>query len=354
MEIMVSLVVPVYNAEKYLAKSIESMLSQSLKEMELILVNDGAKDNSLAICEEYAKKDSRITVINKKNEGACIARNTGIDIAKGKYIQLADADDYIDVTMYEKMYKKAEDNNCEIVICNVNDVKGEEKKVSLCLEEGIINMDMIIKEDFLCEKYCKLGTAVWHKIFKSELIKNNNIKFVNYNEVASEDTLFNFEAMMKAKKIYCLDEPLYNYIITEASLTKSSVAKSNMVKRCINTVDIIRYFLEKNSIKAEQYINYLIYWEFINVLSYVEEVNVKNISKAIKEYSKIKGFKAALKNIAFSSKLDKYFINHKGNYSSVNKVFDKTFSLLCFINFYSLAAVIHSKRLKRARAIQNV
>ena len=97
MEIKVSLVVPVYNAEKYLAKSIESMLSQSLKEMELILVNDGSKDNSLAICEEYAKKDSRITVINKKNEGACIARNTGIDIAKGKYIQLADADDYIEL-----------------------------------------------------------------------------------------------------------------------------------------------------------------------------------------------------------------------------------------------------------------
>ena len=256
--------------------------------------------------------------------------------------------------MYEKMYKKAEDNNCEIVICNVNDVKGEEKKVSLSLEEGIINMDMIIKEDFLCEKYCKLGTAVWHKIFKSELIKNNNIKFVNYNEVASEDTLFNFEAMMKAKKIYCLDEPLYNYIITEASLTKSSVAKSNMVKRCINTVDIIRDFLEKNSIKAEQYINYLIYWEFINALSYVDEVNVKNISKAIKEYSKIKGFKAALKNIAFSGKLDKYFINHKGSYSTVNKIFDKTFSLLCCMNLISLAAAIHSKRLKRARTIQNL
>ena len=159
---------------------------------------------------------------------------------------------------------------------------------------------------------------------------------------------------MKAKKIYCLDQPLYNYIITEVSLTKSSVAKSNMVKRCINTVDIIRDFLEKNSIKAEQYINYLIYWEFINALSYVEEVNVKNISKAIKEYSKIKGFKAALKNIAFSSKLDKYFINHKGSYLTVNKIFDKTFSILCYLNLNSLAAVIHSKRLKRARAIQNL
>ena len=116
MEIKVSLVVPVYNAEKYLAKSIESMLSQSLKEMELILVNDGSKDNSLAICEEYAKKDSRITVINKKNEGACIARNTGIARAKGKYIQLADADDYIDNNMLEEQYNLAEKTNAEVVM----------------------------------------------------------------------------------------------------------------------------------------------------------------------------------------------------------------------------------------------
>lgn len=318
------------------------------------MVNDGSKDKTLGVLQDLSLQDKRIKVINQVNSGVSQARNNGLKNSSGKYIGFVDADDYIDVTMYEKMYKKAEDNKCDIVICNVNDVKGKEKKVSLSLEEGIINMDMIMKEDFLCEKYCKLGTAVWHKIFKSELIKNNNIKFINYNQVASEDTLFNFEAMMKAKNIYCLDQPLYNYIITEGSLTKSSVAKSNMVKRCINTVDIIRDFLEKNSIKAEQYINYLIYWQFINALSYVEEVNVKNISKAIKEYSKIKGFKAALKNIAFSSKLDKYFINHKGSYSTVNKIFDKTFSILCYLNLNSLAAVIHSKRLKRARAIQNL
>ena len=318
------------------------------------MVNDGSKDKTLGVLQDLSLQDKRIKVINQVNSGVSQARNNGLKNSSGKYIGFVDADDYIDVTMYEKMYKKAEDNKCDIVICNVNDVKGKEKKVSLSLEEGIINMDMIMKEDFLCKKYCKLGTAVWHKIFKSELIKNNNIKFINYNQVASEDTLFNFEAMMKAKKIYCLDQPLYNYIITEVSLTKSSVAKSNMVKICINTVDIIRDFLEKNSIKAEQYINYLIYWEFINALSYVEEVNVKNISKAIKEYSKIKGFKAALKNIAFSSKLDKYFINHKGSYLTVNKIFDKTFSILCYLNLNSLAAVIHSKRLKRARAIQNL
>ncbi len=119
MSIKVSVVMPVYNAEKYLAKSIESMLSQSLKEIELILVNDGSKDKSLAICEEYAKRDSRIIVINKKNEGACIARNTGISIAKGKYIQLVDADDYIENNMLEEQYNLGEKTNAEVVMCGM-------------------------------------------------------------------------------------------------------------------------------------------------------------------------------------------------------------------------------------------
>ena len=119
MRIKVSVIMPVYNAEKYLVKSIESMLQQTLKEFELILVNDGSKDNSLRICEEYRNKDNRVTVIDKKNEGACIARNTGIENAKGKYIQLVDADDYIESNMLEEQYNLAEQTNAEVVMCGM-------------------------------------------------------------------------------------------------------------------------------------------------------------------------------------------------------------------------------------------
>ena len=119
MDIKVSVVMPVYNAEKYLAKAIESMLSQTLKEIELILVNDGSKDNSLKICEEYKNKDNRVTLIDKKNEGACIARNTGIEKARGKYIQLVDADDYIENNMLEEQYNLAEKTNAEVVMCGM-------------------------------------------------------------------------------------------------------------------------------------------------------------------------------------------------------------------------------------------
>ena len=119
MSIKVSVVMPVYNAEKYLKRSIESILNQTLKELELILVNDGSKDRSIDICREYEQKDSRIIVVDKKNEGACIARNTGIYLAKGEYLQLVDADDYCELNMLEEQYTLAKSTNAEVVMCGL-------------------------------------------------------------------------------------------------------------------------------------------------------------------------------------------------------------------------------------------
>ena len=175
MEIKVSLVVPVYNAEKYLAKSIESMLSQSLKEMELILVNDGSKDNSLAICEEYAKKDSRITVINKKNEGACIARNTGIARAKGKYIQLADADDYIDNNMLEEQYNLAEKTNAEVVMCgmkfDVHQKDGQVVTSEAHYKDMVLSSQEEIKPIFMDLFDNLLFNYTHNKLYNAEFLK---------------------------------------------------------------------------------------------------------------------------------------------------------------------------------------
>ena len=254
--------------------------------------------------------------------------------------------------MYEKMYKKAEEYNSDIVICNVNDVLNGSKKISLNLNEGIIDIKSLTENEFLSNEYFNLGTAVWHKIFKSELIKENKIKFINYSEVASEDTLFNYEAMLKAKRLYCIDEALYDYKISENSLTKSKSAKENMVKRCMNSVNIMSDFLSKNKIQDENFIDYITYWEFVNALSYVDELKVKLLVRSIKEYSKAPTFNKSINKVAISSKLDKYFINHKGSYSITNKVFDKIFSLLCLCKLYYFAGTFHLLRLKRANKIQ--
>lgn len=348
---LISVIVPVYNGEKFIDQCINSITNQTLKDIEILIINDGSRDNTLDISKKIAKRDSRVKVINQKNLGVSVARNNGIDKANGEYIGFVDADDYIDKTMYEKMYEKAKEFSSDIVVCNVNDVINEKKKVSLNLQEGVIKVSHR-EGEFLSNEYFNLGTAVWHKIFKEELIKKNNIKFINYSEVASEDTLFNYEAMLKANKIYCLNEALYNYKITENSLTKSKSAKENMVRRCINTVNVMKEFLIKNKIEGECFIEYITYWQFINALSYVNKLNVKSLVNVINDYSKISGFNKSMKKLALSSELHRYFIKHKENYSLINKVFDKIFSLLCLCKLYYLAAAIHLLRLKRGNKIQ--
>jgi len=124
----ISIIVPVYNVEKYIRKCIDSILKQTFTDYELILVNDGSPDNCGSICDDYAKRDSRIKVIHKKNNGLSSARNAGIDIAKGKYIAFVDSDDFIDKRMYESLYTLAELHSSDVVICDVLEV--DEDKLS--------------------------------------------------------------------------------------------------------------------------------------------------------------------------------------------------------------------------------
>ena len=217
MSIKVSVVMPVYNAEKYLAKSIESMLSQSLKEIELILVNDGSKDNSLAICEEYAKKDSRITVINKKNEGACIARNTGIAIAKGKYIQLVDADDYIENNMLEEQYNLGEKTNAEVVMCGMKfDVHQKNGQVVISeahYKDMVLNSQEEIKPIFMDLFDNLLFNYTHNKLYNAEFLKKNNLKFIEWLPI-DQDTNFNIDVFKALNKLTISTKSYYHYVKT--------------------------------------------------------------------------------------------------------------------------------------------
>ena len=119
----ISVIVPVYNVEKYLRKCIESILNQTFREFELILVDDGSTDSSGKICDEYALKDSRIKVIHKENGGASSARNAGLDVAKGEYIGFVDSDDWIEMDMYGELYRLIKENNTDISVCGINNIK---------------------------------------------------------------------------------------------------------------------------------------------------------------------------------------------------------------------------------------
>ena len=118
----VSIIVPIYNSEKYMEKCIDSILNQTLNDIEIILVNDGSTDSSLEIAERYKQRDKRVIIINQINSGPSIARNNGIKIATGKYIGFVDSDDYIEKTMYEKLFEVADNNKVNVAMCNYNEI----------------------------------------------------------------------------------------------------------------------------------------------------------------------------------------------------------------------------------------
>ena len=330
----VSVIVPVYGVEKYIDKCLKSLVSQTLKDIEIIVVNDGSKDKTLDVLQALSLEDKRIKVIDQINSGVSQARNNGLKNASGKYIGFVDADDYIDVTMYEKMYKKAEDNNCEIVICNVNDVKGEEKKVSLCLEEGIINMDMIIKEDFLCEKYCKLGTAVWHKIFKSELIKNNNIKLLE--KCFYTDTEYAMYPMIYSKTIYISHDYIYVYRVGRDEQSMSAKGRVKHYKDHIKVSKKLNDFVKENCNHLEE-----------NIKKYIVEYTSLMSSATIANYIML--LPCNKENLELIKEFENYILEERTDVYKTMKEKSKVIRTLRNTNYlaYKFLAYIKKKQFNK-------
>ena len=167
---LISIVVPIYKVEKYINKCIESILNQTYKNLEIILVDDGSPDNCGKIADEYAKKDNRIKVIHKQNGGLSDARNAGIDIAKGKYIGFVDSDDYIEKDMYEYLINLINENNTDISICDFKYIY-EDETVKRNKEQKVQNITLNKKEALIELLGNKIGNYAWNKLYKAELFK---------------------------------------------------------------------------------------------------------------------------------------------------------------------------------------
>ena len=208
---------PVYNAEKYLKRSIESILNQTLKELELILVNDGSKDRSIDICREYEQKDSRIIVIDKKNEGACIARNTGIYLAKGEYLQLVDADDYCELNMLEEQYELAKSTNAEVVMCGLKyDISlknGEVLYEEDHYQNAILTEKQEIKEVMMDIINNMLFNYTHNKLYNLNFLKENNLQFTEWLPI-DQDTNFNIDVFKQLNHLTLTTKSYYHYIKT--------------------------------------------------------------------------------------------------------------------------------------------
>lgn len=207
---LVSIIVPIYNTEKYLQQCLDSIVNQSYKELDVILINDGSKDQSLLIAQDYAMKDPRIKLIDKDNEGVAATRNVGLDNATGDYILFVDSDDWIELEMVDYLVEKAEACGCDIVTCesvinNFYPSKIEERKLTY---EQLMIMFLRHKE---------LDGALW-----SKLMKRSSLKDISFDPAVGygEDALFFWKLLIRNKpSVLLTNRPLYHYRMNNGSIS---------------------------------------------------------------------------------------------------------------------------------------
>lgn len=226
MAIKVSVIIPIYNCDKYIGQCVETLINQTLKECEFIFINDGSIDNSLSILKGFEKKDSRVKVINQTNQGVSVARNVGLNIATGEYIGFVDGDDYVEKDYFKRLYECAKENSCDIVFVDwKSKQEGYESILNLSFQkEVLLNKTYIeremypffLKEDSL--------NSVCNKIFKRKLIIDNNISFPK-GVALGEDAAFNIKVFTVANNCYYIDFAGYNYREVEGSATRDIISK---------------------------------------------------------------------------------------------------------------------------------
>ena len=205
----VSVIVPIYNTEKYLNRTIDSLVRQTLKDIEIILVDDGSSDNSSKICDDYAKKDSRIIVIHIENSGQAIARNVALEVASGKYVMFLDADDMLEDIACEVMYNLAEEKDADYVSANYIMMDEFDKKIEKPAFDTKMYGDFEFDLNNLANCFGVMNSTLWNKIYNFEFLNKNNIKF-DINP-PSEDDYFTTLAYMKAKRGYYTSKVICDY-----------------------------------------------------------------------------------------------------------------------------------------------
>lgn len=214
---MISVVIPIYNVEKYLEQCIKSVINQTYRDLEIILVDDGSTDRSGDICDYYKTQDNRITVIHKENGGLSSARNVGIDLANGKYICFIDSDDFVDLSMLEIMEKEMK--RADVVICGKEDIwkesiesvnREEEVNENICMMTGENAFEHFLLED-------KEGYVVaWNKLYHTDDFKKNSIRYPEGK--IHEDCFTTYKLLLNAKKVAFVNMPLYKYRHREGSI----------------------------------------------------------------------------------------------------------------------------------------
>ena len=306
---LISIIVPVYNVEKYLKKCVDSIVNQTYKNLEIILVDDGATDNSGKICDELVELDNRIKVYHKKNGGLSDARNYGVERATGDYIGFVDSDDYIDAEMYERLYEAIKKENVDVAECNLKIVYPE--KTDLFTDQKYYQI--CNKQEYL-EEYLKI-----EKIFGSACVRLTKADIAKKLKFPVgklyEDTYYAYDLIGIVDKYVIVDNPYYNYLMRENSITN---AKFN--PRIFDLIEIVEKFhtnVYKNypSLKeAADCRKMYAYFSVLNSILLEEDFKNNSFYKQVidyfkEEYTKLLRNKYITRNRKLSILLIKFSIN---------------------------------------------
>ena len=301
---LISIVVPVYNVEKYIKKCVNSIMKQTYHNLEILLINDGSTDNSGEICQDLQKKDNRIKVFNKENEGLGYTRNYGIEKAKGKYISFIDSDDFIKDNYIELLYNSMKNNNVDIVYCGHNKYYDENHVYE---ELNYYKNEYIKKEDIFrkiiiemigsmpnIREDKRVSMSACEAMYSLELIKNKKIKFESERKYISEDLIFQIEILNEVKSVYFLDSNLYFYRVNNNQSLTHKFDIDNVNKNIIMCEKIINVFKEKKlnnvdlnmlNFSVKRFLLSRLRTAIIKAITFYEESkNKKEINNIIKQY----------------------------------------------------------------------
>ena len=248
---MVSIIVPIYNAEQYLRRCVDSILNQEYTDYELLLVNDGSTDASGDICEEYGDRDSRVLVIQKENTGVSDSRNRALDRARGKYLQFLDSDDWITPDATRLFVRAAEEYGCDMVISDFYRVVGERLSPKGDIEEE----GVLTREEFaahMMENPADFYYGVlWNKLYRRDIVEEHKLR-MDTDISWCEDFMFNLEYIRYAKVFYALHAPIYYYVKRKGSLASQGINISKTVKMKLNVFEYYNNFY-KHVLEEEDY-----------------------------------------------------------------------------------------------------
>lgn len=254
----ISIIVPVYNTEKFLEKCLNSLINQTLKDIEIICINDGSTDKSLQILEKFANKDKRIQIINQTNSGLSVARNIGIKKAKGEYIGFVDSDDWVDLNFFEQLYINVKKYNADIGVAGIKRVRSYKWKYHIKLEK-----EEVIQDTNKKFKKCDVTEKcyVWNKIYKLSELQKLNINFEP--NVYFEDRLFTAQVLINLKTLVTVPNTYYNYWTNPNSIVKTKSKKK--LKDSQYTKEKLMKYLKENNVNLDHYYTQIKKFKFLGL-----------------------------------------------------------------------------------------